>query len=198
MPPSIPPGGFAVKSLKNLADRPAAAPLAADDILEFHAGRLLLLLGICGGSTGAISGLTKMAKLDFFVRYPDFFAAVESKGAPKTSARSHAVEAAMVRHHYGPWDKRYYHVLAYLEARRLITVRISGRTCRIALTALGKGVVRKLLKSHAFRDLHTHMQRVNERFGRKTGNELKTLIYETFGEEVAEQPLGHIIGGVRR
>ena len=31
------------KSLKNLADRPAAAPLVADDILEFHAGRLLLL-----------------------------------------------------------------------------------------------------------------------------------------------------------
>ena len=32
-----------MKSLKNLADRPAAAPLVADDILEFHAGRLLLL-----------------------------------------------------------------------------------------------------------------------------------------------------------
>jgi hypothetical protein len=60
-----------MKSLKNLADRPAAAALVADDILEFHAGRLLLLLSTCGGTGGSINGLTKMAKLDFFVRYPD-------------------------------------------------------------------------------------------------------------------------------
>jgi hypothetical protein len=62
-----------MKMLRNLAARPAATPLAADDVLEFHAGRLLLLLSTCGGTTGAIGGLTKMAKLDFFVRYPDFF-----------------------------------------------------------------------------------------------------------------------------
>lgn len=113
-----------MKSLRNLASRPAAAPLAADDVVEFHAGRLLLLLSTCGGSAGAIGGLTKMAKLDFFVRYPDFFRAVESKG--KSPAQSGAVETAMVRHHYGPWDKRYYHLLSYLEARQLITVRMEA------------------------------------------------------------------------
>ncbi len=28
----------------------------------------------------------------------------------------------MIRHHYGPWDKRYYHILAYLESKQLIQI----------------------------------------------------------------------------
>ncbi|WP_439370884.1 hypothetical protein [Bradyrhizobium sp. DASA03120] len=185
-----------MKTLRNLAGRPAAAPLVADDVLEFHAARLLLLLSTCGGATGAISGLTKMAKLDFFVRYPDFFRAVESHG--KSTREDGAVEAAMIRHHYGPWDKRYYHLLAYLEARQLISVSLTGRAYRIALTALGKTTAKKLVGSDSFADLLKHMRDVNEKFGRKTGNELKTLIYETFGEEVAEQELGSVISGGAR
>jgi hypothetical protein len=185
-----------MKTLRNLAGRPAASPLVADDVLEFHAGRLLLLLSICGGTTGAISGLTKMAKLDFFVRYPDFFRAVQSRG--KSPREDGAVEAAMIRHHYGPWDKRYYHLLAYLEARQLISVSLRGRSYRIALTALGKTIAKKLVSSDSFADLLKHMRDVNEKFGRKTGNELKTLIYETFGEEVAEQELGSVISGGAR
>jgi hypothetical protein len=185
-----------MKTLRNLAGRPAAAPLAADDVLEFHAGRLLLLLSVCGGTTGAIGGLTKMAKLDFFVRYPDFFRAVQSRG--KSPREEGAVEAAMIRHHYGPWDKRYYHLLAYLEARQLISVRLTGRAYRIALTPLGKTIAKKLVGNDAFADLLKHMRDVNEKFGRKNGNELKNLIYETFGEEVAEKELGTVISGVRR
>jgi hypothetical protein len=185
-----------MKTLKNLAGRPAAAPLAADDVLEFHAGRLLLLLGTCGGTAGAISGLTKMAKLDFFVRYPEFFKTVESRG--KSAREEGAVEAAMIRHHYGPWDKRYYHLLAYLEARQLISVSLTGRAYRIALTPTGKIAAKRLAASDAFADLLEHMREVNAKFGRKTGNELKNLIYETFGEEVAEQELGSVISGVRR
>jgi hypothetical protein len=104
----------------------------------------------------------------------------------------------MIRHHYGPWDKRYYHLLAYLEARQLISVSLTGRAYRIALTALGKTTVKKLVGSDSFADLLKHMREVNEKFGRKTGNELKTLIYETFGEEVAEQELGAVISGGRR
>jgi hypothetical protein len=187
-----------MKSLRNLADRPAAASLTADDILEFHAGRLLLLLSTCGGTTGTINGLTKMAKLDFFVRYPDFFSAALAEGLRRKNARAEAVETAMVRHHYGPWDKRYYHVLAYLEARRLIAIVMSGRTRRIALTALGRATAKKLLGIEAFGELIAHMRNVNEALGRKNGNELKNMIYDLFGEEVTNQPLGRVIGGVQK
>jgi hypothetical protein len=186
-----------MKSLRNLTNRPAAAPLAADDILEFHAGRLLLLLATCGGSTGTINGLTKMAKLDFFVRYPDFFSAIIAEGLRRKAIRTDAVEAAMVRHHYGPWDKRYYHILAYLESRRLIKVVLTGKTRRIALTPLGKTAAKKLLANVAFSDVVVRMRNVNAALGTKTGNELKTMIYDLFGEEVADQPLGQVISGVR-
>jgi hypothetical protein len=186
-----------MKALKNLANRPAAAPLPADDILEFHAGRLLLLLTTCGGSTGTINGLTKMAKLDFFVRYPDFFSAALADGLRRKAIRTDAVEAAMVRHHYGPWDKRYYHILAYLESRQLIKIIMTGKTRRIGLTALGKGTAKKLLGKEAFSEVIAHMRNVNEALGTKTGNELKTMIYDLFGEEVADRPLGQVISGVR-
>ena len=69
-----------------------------------------------------------MAKLDFFVRYPDFFAAALAEGLRRKAVRTDAVEAAMVRHHYGPWDKRYYHILAYLKIRRLIKIIMAGKT----------------------------------------------------------------------
>jgi hypothetical protein len=186
-----------MKALKNLANRPAAAPLPADDILEFHAGRLLLLLTTCGGSTGTINGLTKMAKLDFFVRYPDFFSAALADGLRRKAIRTDAVEAAMVRHHYGPWDKRYYHILAYLESRQLIKIIMTGKTRRIGLTALGKAAAKKLLGKEAFSEVIAHMRNVNEALGTKTGNELKTMIYDLFGEEVADRPLGQVISGVR-
>ena len=58
-----------MKSLNRIGTFPVSLPLAADDILEFHAARLLLLLSICGVS-GRIDGLTKMAKLDFLCTLP--------------------------------------------------------------------------------------------------------------------------------
>jgi hypothetical protein len=182
-----------VKTLRNHAARPSAAPLVADDVLEFHAGRLVLLLATCGGTAGAINGLTKMAKLDFFVRYPDFFEAVRHKDDQPSRRRSEVVESAMVRHHYGPWDKRYYHVLAFLEARDLIAVKKSAKSYRIGLTRLGKAAARQLAAAPAFTALHHTMQEVAESFGDKNGNQLKNMIYETFREEVGRRPLGSII-----
>ena len=37
-----------MKSLARLGGHSVSLPLAADDIVEFHAARLLLLLSICG------------------------------------------------------------------------------------------------------------------------------------------------------
>lgn len=182
-----------MKSLRNHAARPTAAPLVADDVLEFHAGRLVLLLSTCGGATGAINGLTKMAKLDFFVRYPDFFKVVRHGRDQQPFQHSQAVEAAMVRHHYGPWDKRYYHVLAFLEARNLITVKKSAKSYRIALTRQGKRAAESLAAAPAFAALDHAMREVSESLGDKNGNELKNLIYATFKEEVGRRPIGSTI-----
>lgn len=188
-----------MESVARVGTRPVSLPLLADELVEFHAARLLLLLEICG-SAGKIDGLTKMAKLDFFARYPDFFAVAKAAAAPsdageEESPRSNAgiVESAMVRHHYGPWDKRYYHVLAYLESRGLIDVSPKGKSYLLALTPLGRETAQAVATAPSFAGLVERMKDVKNVFGRKSGTYLKNLVYQLFDEEVGQLPLGEEI-----
>ncbi len=111
-----------MKSLQKLLNQNAGLPFVADDVLEFHAARLVLLIRYCGMRNRVtteyrIQGLTKMAKLDFFIRYPAFFKEVttmEQEGVRDTCPP----ESPMIRYQYGPWDQRYYQVLAYLVFER--------------------------------------------------------------------------------
>jgi hypothetical protein len=181
-----------MKSLRNLGNEPAGLPLAADDVLELHAGRLLLLFRVCG-TAGRIDGLTKMAKLDFFVRYPQFFEiACQELGIATASAAS-AVESSMIRFHYGPWDDRYYHLLAYLEAKGLIAVSKVGKMFQPSLTELGKNAADRLKDATAFEPLVEQMKRVKKVFGNKAGSTLKALVYDIFEKEVGQRPLGEVI-----
>ena len=99
----------------------------------------------------------------------------------------------MVRHHYGPWDKRYYHVLAHLEARRLITVAKEGSSYRIALTELGSDRAKSLMDRPSFDPLVKRMQEIKKTFRNRTGSSLKNLIYELFDQEVGRRPMGQVI-----
>lgn len=181
-----------MNSVRNLRVRPASLPLLAEDLIEFHASRILLLLLHCGRKS-KLDGLTKLAKLDFFVRYPDFFErACQATGQQATIATS-LVESKMVKFHYGPWDRRYYHVFSYLEARDLIQVSKSGNSFVFELTGEGTGVAEALSNDQAFADLVSHMREVGRVFGRKNGTALKDLIYQTFQEEVALRELGREI-----
>jgi len=181
-----------MRSIKKLGSRPASLPVLADDILEFHAARLLLLLKLCG-KRGRIDGLTKMAKLDFFVRYPRFFAeACEELGeVPRDEPLP--VESAMVRYRYGPWDHRYYHVLSFLEGARLVEVSRIGKTFRLELTELGIATSAQLEKKPSFQELALQMRQVKKVLGNKSGSALKKIIYETFSNEVTNREHGEVI-----
>lgn len=183
-----------MRSFKRLGSQPARLTLVADEIVEFHASRLVLLFSVCGTSD-RIEGLTKLAKLDFFVRYPAFFdrIAKPAAGAEPTLDSGSPIESPMVRHHYGPWDRRYYHVLAYLEARDLIRVSKDGRAYIFALTEKGREIAASLRKSDEFTDLVEQMQRVKKAVGRFSGSRLKQMIYDEFGREVADKSMGDLI-----
>ena len=188
-----------MKSLNRLGARSVSLPLSADDIVEFHAARLLPLLSVCGVA-GRIDGLTKMAKLDFFARYPDFFEVARAASTPtgsdpeiRTDEADLAVESAMIRHHYGPWDKRYYHVLAQLEAKRLIKVEKDKNAYRLMLTDLGKERAKALAAKPSFAPLIERMRQIKKTFGSKSGSSLKDLIYRLFDEEVGQQRMGQVI-----
>jgi chromosome segregation and condensation protein ScpB len=90
------------------------------------------------------------------------------------------VESAMVRHHYGPWDKRYYHIIAHLESKGLISVSKVGRSYQIALTEFGLQKAKALGNLNSFSQLADHMREVKRTFGRKSGSYLKNLIYQLF------------------
>lgn len=183
-----------MRSFQQLGDVPSARPLTADEVLELHAARLLLLLKNCGvKKRGRIDGLTKLAKLDFFVRYPQAFDRVADHLQKKVTSATDVVESSMVRHHYGPWDKRYYQILPYLEARRLITVTKQDNTYSFELTDKGAEVAEELDKRAEFSTQTDQMRRVKSVLGKKTGSALKALIYEVFQTEVADKQLGEVI-----
>src|ERR1044072_440868 len=120
--------------------------LECDDSL--HLGRLLVLLGAFGGRRGdqPIEGLTKLAKLDFLLRYPVYLErALIARNAPEAAAEvedyeRNSVEAHIVRCRYGPWDHRYRRFLNILVGRGLASVRTEGRTVMIQLTDRGRSM----------------------------------------------------------
>jgi len=183
-----------MKSFQQIGTLSSARPVAADEVIELHAARLLLLLRLCGVTKqGRIDGLTKLAKLDFFVRYPKAFNRVANHLNEKVTSTTDMIESSMVRHHYGPWDKRYYQILPFLEARHLITVAKNNHTYAFALTDKGVLVAGELKGRSEFAELAEQMRRVKLVLGKKTGSALKNLIYEVFKTEVADKTLGEII-----
>lgn len=181
-----------MKSFRNISAQNAGLPLVADDVLEFHAARLLLLFRFCGTRRQGtnqyrIEGLTKMAKLDFFVRYPTFFHA--SLG---TSTQPHAElpESPMIRFQYGPWDDRYYHILGYLTAKGLLAAAREGNTVVLTLTDLGTHTADQLVHQPGFDTLVPQVQEVARAYKQKSGNALKKLIYAEFDKEITALPWG--------
>lgn len=185
-------------STQNIGRYPAGVPLVSDDVVEYHAARLLLLLHVCGtGEAGRkrIDGLTKLAKLDFFVRYPEFFARAARAVGKEVRVEPSAPDTKMIRYHYGPWDQRYYQVLPFLEARGLVGVRKDeGKNqYKFILTPAGTDLADRLDGSGAFDDLVLRMKDVRRVLGRKNGNQLKELIYSLFEREVADLSMGDLI-----
>jgi hypothetical protein len=182
-----------MKKLRQVGDLPAGAPLLSDDLLEFHASRLVLLLSVCG-TKGKIDGLTKLAKLDFFVRYPDFFDRASAYENSTDRSFTRVVESSMLRYHYGPWDHRYYQILPYLEGCGVLTIhKKSAKTFEFVLTQLGVDISRQLSEQSTFQELIEQMRRVANVFAKKNGNYLKGLIYKVFDAEVAQKSFGEVI-----
>ena len=181
-----------MKSIANLGSSSAALPIVADELVELHAARILLLFRLCG-IKNTIDGLTKMAKLDFFVRYPEFFREVCAYLGLTAVPVAKSRESGMVRFHYGPWDNRYYQVLAYLEGRSLVTVSKDGSAFRFALTPKGEELADKLRQTAPFAEIVGQMKAVKKVLGNKSGSALKNLVYKVFAEEVADKALGEAI-----
>lgn len=156
---------------------------------ELHQARLLVLLLAFTGESGVgkIEGLTKLAKLDFLLRYPVFLERALKKRSASTrpvQLQPHeemSVESKMVRYRFGPWDHRYRRFLNLLAGKGLVELGIDGRTVIVGLTQTGRDCARSLTESPVFHDAARRAQSLHTHFN-ITGSHLMKFIYETFPE----------------
>lgn len=186
-----------MKSIKDL-NKSYKHSIVSDEIIEFHAGRVLVLIGICGVKnriTGEISlnGLTKFAKLDFFIRYPHHFRTASLHLGIDVDADFNVSESKMIRFHYGPWDERYNQVLPYLMARDLLRLTKEGNGYILTLSKQGVGLFDTLKKNEEFKIILQKTKAVKKVMGNKSGSYLKDLIYQLFVDEVSNKNLKDII-----
>jgi len=170
--------------------RPAKSPIA-EESMELHAARLLLLLNYAGVK-GKIISRTKIAKMDFFVRYPVYLqkaAAIHNiKIEDEIDIKP---ESPMIRYKYGPWDSKYYNIFALLIAKGLITVLPSKNGDVFELTDRGRYAVNEL-DTVEFENIIERCKVVSGLFRNKTGSAIKDFIYEHF-PEVTSRSLGEEI-----
>jgi hypothetical protein len=175
--------------------RPKPVP-DVDESLEFHAARLLLLIYYIGGAKRKqIEGRTKLAKLDFLVRYPTYLLeAARIKGVQTDIVPTAAPESPMIRYKYGPWDTRYYDVLALMVAKDLLEIEShAGKGDIFCLTGTGEAAVREL-QGPEFEEIAKRCKLAAKLFGHVAGSTIKDFIYRYF-TEVLDRPLGAEIEG---
>lgn len=160
--------------------------------VELHLARLLLLLDTFAQDSRnpSIEGLTKLAKLDFLLRYPVMLerALVARRQSTRAVAveeqERHSVESAMVRYRFGPWDHRYREFLNILVAKNLVTVSIEGRKVTITATASGREVAAQLANDSLFSPYVARAGLLKRHFD-MTATNLMQFIYDTFPEVVS-------------
>jgi hypothetical protein len=167
---------------------------------DLHLGRLLILLWVFGGSRReTVKGLTKLAKLDFLLRYPVYLErALAAKGksaeVPRvnlTEDERKSVESLMVRYRYGPWDFRYRRFLNLLVAKGLAAIEIEGRSINVGLTESGAELGAQLASAKEFEDIVSRAKLLKKNVNMKA-TALKDFIYQTF-PEISSMRLGEEI-----
>ncbi|MBY0511801.1 MAG: hypothetical protein K2P94_16810 [Rhodospirillaceae bacterium] len=164
---------------------------------ELHLGRLLILLRsaderktTAATKAKAIEGITKLAKLDFLLRYPTCLerALVKlGKGAQALAIEPRertSVETKMIRFRYGPWDSRYRRWLGLLSARGLVALNLEGNTVEIGLTDAGRSLADTFRTDTHFGQLKDRSDLIVKAVGAMTAMRLKEFVYEAVPEIV--------------
>ncbi len=163
--------------------------------LAYHQARVLLLVTTVAqtkGHAGKLDGLTKLAKLDFLVRYPALASTVLDRLeasdqrlhlSPEDTAVPSDVEAPMIRYRYGPWDDRYYPIIGALVGRGLLRYA-PGRRGSVALapTTRGKRMSIEMASSQEWAQTSDRCRAVAEASTGLTGNAIKDLIYQRLAD----------------
>jgi hypothetical protein len=169
---------------------PPSAVLALRQEGLYHEARILILVCQFADPGSTFRGLTKLAKVDFLLRYPAMVERLLPEGtswpssiAPNADERQ-AVESRMIRYKYGPWDDRYYPILGALVGKRLATfTRVDGST-EITPTGSGRELSEQIGATDPWAVVAERARFLRHHFD-LTGQELKDLIYTQLPDVVA-------------
>ena len=163
---------------------------------DYHAARILLILAAFDDAHAMpFEGLTKLAKVDFLLRYPrhmrEFLQArdvVVSDDLIPTARETTTVESPMIRYRHGPWDQSYYVVIGRMVALGLIKqTRGPARLMVLELTPSGKERAEQVSTLDAWSLTWQRARVLASALGEMSGSELKSALYEQF-EELMDQP----------
>ncbi|MDX3002041.1 hypothetical protein PWY87_10200 [Kribbella solani] len=154
------------------------------------------------GHQRKLDGLTKLAKLDFLLRYPalasdvlDDLALSDRRLGLSNDELNQPTQVTdpMVRYKFGPWDDRYYPVIGALVGRGLVRYA-RGRKGSVALvpTPAGRRLAGELSESSPWRRVADRSRAIADASQGLTGNALKDLIYDRL-PELMDRPHRQVI-----
>lgn len=150
--------------------------------------RLLLLIDAFSSQQGGLQGRTKLAKLDFLLRYPAFLKrALEAKSvhvdedAEDIFLEPNPIEQRMVRYRFGPWDPSYFSLLGALIGRGLVEVVPYNRGLGYRTTSTGSQVASEVRVDPSWRSVAASTSLLRRHFN-QAGSTLKKFVYDTFPE----------------
>lgn len=153
---------------------------------EESEARLLLLIDAFSGPDKSLEGRTKLAKLDFLLRYPAFLRrALKLRGASERALEGiepvNDIESRMVRYRYGPWDPSHYALLGRLIGKGLAAPVPFARGIGYRATEKGRRIADRLAETPEWKDVAARARLLRAKFD-ISGSSLVTFIYEAFPE----------------
>jgi len=148
--------------------------------------RILLLVEAFSRGMRILEGRLKLAKLDFFLRYPGYLKrALVVRGVPESGipevGGAPDLETRMVRYRYGPWDPSYYAILGRLIGKRLVLPVPGRRGIGYKISDKGREIGQGLAQEPAWEEVVKRIELIRRHLNLQ-GHTLKDLIYQHFPE----------------
>ena len=146
---------------------------------------MLLLIEAFSRGSKVLEGRTKLAKLDFLLRYPSYCARALQIRRPElvgaTEGPEPDLESRMVRYRFGPWDPAYYALLGRLVGKGLVRPAPFARGIGYRATDRGREVAVAMCAEPAWLDTAERIKLLRQYFD-LSGANLKKFVYEHFPE----------------
>lgn len=158
--------------------------------------RMLILIYTFAGKngTGKIEGISKLAILDFLLRYPVALDKVlenqELKGNKTINHKRfqlqsyevNSIDAKMMKFNFAPWDFKYRRIVSILKAKDLIQVNLDGKKTVLRIKSNGIDTAKKIQDLKDYEYLVVRCKIIKSVFGSWSQKKLIDMIYIVFPE----------------